>query len=426
MGTLRKCAGIVPYRKPSPTQALPPSASHHSCLVSDVNRWMVVEEGGRLALTCVWKSLVMKRTRGSIVAVGIALLAAVRPAASEENPPPSNPAARIAQRHRFLLYDTIFHEQVNKQRRALMFYLNTAMQLKRTLVLPRTRLLRRKPGGGSMFDPNADYVAWGELFNVSLLSKIHPVMELEQYMALHGGVSLHVKISHQGCAPSDGETTVPFNGLADGLAAARSVCDGRLQYDVNALKSAQYADEESIAFSDSVDQLPAELTMPLRPYVRYTDPVYEAATAFANERFGGEPFLAIHWRRTDFLMLRQSHEWALQSADMVIRHAKEAMRVFGLKHVYLATDTESKGELAQVTQALNAVRYKPKLTSLLTKTVGANIEITICALANRFFGTRTSSFSLAIMEERQGVFGHAADTGVEMGKPPERSSKDEL
>ena len=71
----------------------------------------------------------MKRTRGSIVAVGIALLAAVRPAASEENPPPSNPAARIAQRHRFLLYDTIFHEQVNKQRRALMFYLDLAMRL---------------------------------------------------------------------------------------------------------------------------------------------------------------------------------------------------------------------------------------------------------------------------------------------------------
>ena len=44
---------------------------------------------------------------------------------------------------RFLLYDVVFHEQVNKQRRALMFYLDLAMRLKRTLVLPRTRLVRR-------------------------------------------------------------------------------------------------------------------------------------------------------------------------------------------------------------------------------------------------------------------------------------------
>ena len=37
----------------------------------------------------------------------------------------------------FLLYDVISHEQVNKQRRALMFYLDLARKLKRTLVLPR-------------------------------------------------------------------------------------------------------------------------------------------------------------------------------------------------------------------------------------------------------------------------------------------------
>ena len=37
---------------------------------------------------------------------------------------------------RFLLFDVMPHEQVNKQRRALMFYLDLAGKLKRTLVLP--------------------------------------------------------------------------------------------------------------------------------------------------------------------------------------------------------------------------------------------------------------------------------------------------
>ena len=47
-------------------------------------------------------------------------------------------------------------------------------------------------------------------------------------------------------------------------------------------------------------------------------------------------------------------------------------------------------------------------------------------MASRFMGTRTSSFSLAIMEERQAVFGYPAETGGEMGAPPPAESKDEL
>ena len=37
-----------------------------------------------------------------------------------------------------------------------------------------------KKGGGSHFEKHADYVAWGELFNVSALAAVHPVMEIEQ------------------------------------------------------------------------------------------------------------------------------------------------------------------------------------------------------------------------------------------------------
>ena len=52
-------------------------------------------------------------------------------------PPPRHPLQK------FLLFDVIFHEQLNKQRRALMFYLDLAMRLERTLVLPRARRARR-------------------------------------------------------------------------------------------------------------------------------------------------------------------------------------------------------------------------------------------------------------------------------------------
>ena len=211
-------------------------------------------------------------------------------------------AVAAVQGKQFLLFDVIHHEQVNKQRRALMFYLDLAVSLKRTLVLPRPRLLRRI-GKGSNFAPDAEYPAWGELFNVSELSKLHPVVELEQYLELHRPTSLHVQINHKGCPETAGPTEVDFNGLR--LPVERSVCIAGLQYDKAKLRShADYASLESLAFSRSVDQLSFARALALRPHVRFEQRVYETAAAFVSEQFGGVPFIAVHWRRTDFLQVR--------------------------------------------------------------------------------------------------------------------------
>ena len=364
--------------------------------------------------------------------------------AADEPSPPRDPVAKVASKERFLLYDVIFHEQVNKQRRALMYYLDLAMKLRRTLVLPRTRLLRRKPGPGIQFEDKAEYAYFGALFNFSHLSSVHHVIELEQYLALHYTVSMHVQLSHQ-CQSADAreEVKVPFNGLE--MHAHKSICTSGLQYDMPALKGT-YKDEQAIAFGGSVDQLMPQIALPIRPYVRFEQSIYDQAAAFVQEAFNGEPYLAIHWRRTDFLMVRRTQEFALQSPTDLIAHARFWMRRHNIKHVYLATDSDDASELAQVEKALHPKRYKAsgktvaqgvthdykhtpaeqlQLTPLLSKTVTANIDIALCGMADRFLGTRTSSFTLAIMEERVAVFGHHPDTGIEMGKPPD-VSKDEL
>ena len=196
-----------------------------------------------------------------------------------------------------------------------MFYLDLAMHLKRTLVLPRTRLLRRISSRAAQFSPDAEYVAWGELFNVSTLSKLHPVIELDQFLELHGTVSMHYRIAHAGCSKSTGPTEVSFNGLA--VSVGQSVCGPGLQYRRADLARGEYAQHESIAFSDSVDQLGMAQALPLRQYVRFEESVYDKAAAFVHREFGDAPFIAFHWRRTDFLQLRQSQKGALQSAHGV-------------------------------------------------------------------------------------------------------------
>jgi hypothetical protein len=370
----------------------------------------------------------MARMRCLLIAVSCCALRKVNgDGDAPAGPPSSSPVVRIAQRHQYLLYDVIFHEQVNKQRRALMFYLDLAMRLKRTLVLPRTRLLQRKRGGGSQFESTAEYVGWGELFNVTTLGKLHPVMELDQYVALHGKhVSLHLDNRHHQCSDSKGSADVQFNGHT--LTAGYSLCTKGLQYSPDRLLSPQYAHEESIAFGEAVDQLGMGISLPLRPYVRFEQPTYDKAAAFVREHLGGAPYLAIHWRRTDFLAVRRSQPGVLQPPEALIRHARRLMQAHGLQRVYLATDCDDERELKLVNDALSPLRYMPGSThqrslSLLERVRAANVEIAIAAMADRFLGTRTSSFTLAITEEREAVFGKPPETGSEMGTD---SSKDEL
>jgi len=51
--------------------------------------------------------------------------------------------------------------------------------------------------------------------------------------------------------------------------------------------------------------------------VRFVDATYEAAAQFVATEFGAQPFLAVHWRRTDFLLVRQAQPGVLQSAPQV-------------------------------------------------------------------------------------------------------------
>ena len=58
----------------------------------------------------------------------------------------------------------------------------------------------------------------------------------------------------------------------------------------------------------------------------------------------------------------------------------------------------------------------PEGKTLAARADAANVEITISAMAVGFLGTQTSSFSLAIVEERSAIFGKPASSAGEMDK----------
>lgn len=234
----------------------------------------------------------------------------------------------------------------------------------------------------------------------------------------------------QGCAEQS-DTPVELNGLS--ARATKYQCVTGLQYNNAGMFALR--DLTSIAFTNSVDQLSPQQAVRLRPFVRYEEGVYEKAAEFVSRSFGGEPFLAIHWRQTDFLQVRRTQPGVLQSASDVVRHAQAVMKRHGITRVYLATDSDSASDLDYVFTALSPTRFAadPMVGGLRTRVDVANVEVAICAMADQFLGTKTSSFTLAIVEERQAIFRKPKESGAEMGALPALNSaastpskKDEL
>ena len=263
------------------------------------------------------------------------------------------------------------------------------------------------------FSPEAEYVPWSALFNLSALRRLHPVIELEEYLRDGGGLGEHRIVPHGNVRRDCAATTLDFNGL-EGVRSDSTVCEQGAQYAPANLHS----DVRAMSFQQCVDQTTPNVVLKLRPWVRFEQGVYDEAAAFVAQTFGTEPFLAIHWRRTDFLKVRRSQPGVLQSAQDMVKHARTVMEQHGVKRVYLATDSNDESELAYVNAELQPARRGTPAgaeQSLRARAVHANVEIAICGMADYFLGTQTSSFTLAITEERQAVFGHAAGTGAEMG-----------
>ena len=245
------------------------------------------------------------------------------------------------------------------------------------------------------------------------------MVDLDEYLQQHGPLPLgeHRIVPHGNVRRDCSATSLDFNGLS-GVRSESSRCEQGAQYNARTFLAPAYAAVKALSWQQCVDQTGPNVVRRLRPWVRFEQGVYDAAAAFVAKTFGTEPFVAIHWRRTDFLIARRTQPGVLQSPAELMRHARALMKEHGVTRVYLATDNTDDGEMALVNAGLKPARLEPPAEaaeSLRARAVHANVEIAICAMADYFLGTQTSSFTLAITEERQAVFGHAAATGAEMG-----------
>jgi hypothetical protein len=361
---------------------------------------------------------------------------------------------------RYLLFDAAELSSLHEQQGVLLFFLDLAIALGRTLVLPRCRL-RRLLADGSPSAQN-EFVPWSELFDLATLSALHPAIPLESFVASHGRVDLLAFAAPASCAPTTGAVERAFNGLP-ALPVMRSECG--VHRSATALRSLSHA---AIGFVGSTELLGAGRAAQLRPHVRFERAVYAEAASFVRHRFNDRPFAAVHWGHApqglapphagaeavkaeaatgaETVTGSVAAGWppgALRSAHDVARHSRRLMKRHGVRRCFLATDCDARAELAQLHAKLQPVRYAragaggvPGLRQLVAS---EHVEIVICAMADYFLGTHASRFTAAVLEERTTTFGLDAATAAEMdddhnstvapssGRTPQpRHLKDEL
>lgn len=277
------------------------------------------------------------------------------------------------------------------------------------------------------------------LYSMSMISTVHQVVELSDFLANRPPpqVARYVWQAAETCNTTSvhhdsSRSDVLFNGRRIHAADFVPCASGqRFLYQVQRLATDP---AKSLAFANAHDQLQPFNSLELRPWWRFHDSLYADAASFVQQQFGKLPWVAVHWRRGDFIGARSNH---VHSADRVIAHVKRLQIATGVKHVFLATDApEDSAELLKLCTALQAVRANAVvLNGILAKPQVAGIavgdaerrravrgayftsptlRVAICAMAPWFLGTGFSTFTFTILEERRAVFGHVERTGAEM------------
>lgn len=114
----------------------------------------------------------------------------------------------------------------------------------------------------------------------------------------------------------------------------------------------------------------------------------------------GGPYIAAHLRRKDFLYARKEY---VPTLEKVAKALKQKMEEFKVNKVFIASDG-TKEEMKKLKELLpEMVMYNPSSEALRKYKMGgvAIIDQIICSHARYFTGTKESTFSFRIQEERE-------------------------
>ncbi|GMR42707.1 hypothetical protein PMAYCL1PPCAC_12902, partial [Pristionchus mayeri] len=119
----------------------------------------------------------------------------------------------------------------------------------------------------------------------------------------------------------------------------------------------------------------------------------------ASRTSKGGSYVAVHWRRRDFI---QAYGSLLPSIKGTAKQITAMAKEFGVKKAFVATDAE-EGDIEELRKHLKITLYtfRPRPDEQLIDGAAAIVEQIICSWARVFAGSYVSTFSFRIQEDRE-------------------------
>lgn len=389
------------------------------------------------------------------------------PAEDDDGLGEEEPVAERADSRRYLLYDVKRGEGFNLQREVFPrsgFVVSELNRMVRdacggqhskgrcaewALVLPPWCRLAHWEGIGNA------HVPWREFFDADALKSAEvPVLEFDEYIREVGGPFVDYAVSftenripkaqrygrkkggfygwakepeafctegrfsHKPGTGDGGRWRIEYSGECEGDVHSLEYRCAAISYssvaDVATMVAATGPNVTSVLLKNADSMMsPNEQELDkrgLREAMLFAEPIRSAAEEFIAISLGGQPYLAAHCRRTDFLYAREK---TTPKPKAIAKQINSALEEYGLEVVFVATDAPSDLREALREAVSGRVVFFEEAPHLAER-LGhpgkqAAAEMWVAARATAFLGTQESRFTMHIQLERSWL-GHPRAT----------------
>ena len=301
-----------------------------------------------------------------------------------------------------IFFDINRREQFSKQIATILFFIDLAKKYNYLLVLPRFRFLPSERKYLSYL-PESKYIYqdFSYFFDIEYLKNYYiNIIEIKDMLNnidnnMYTLKSIIISTTNE----SDNLFTKigdKYQGFFNGY---KMFFDLKIKKNRDVYKLEEY-NCDNIFFDDVLDQIKYTNNEfnDKRKILVYNNHFQEITNIIINN-FISEPYLAVHWRRTDFLLARRNILNVNHNKEYLLNKCKSILEKYNLKYIYLSTDSNNKEEVEYLCKNLPIINLDEIKNDFSIQDF-IIIETLICVNSNVFYGTKTSLFSKNIISLR--------------------------
>ena len=295
-----------------------------------------------------------------------------------------------------IFFDINRREQFSKQIATIIFFIDLAKKNNYLLVLPRFRFLPSERKYLSYLSENQySYQDFSYFFDIEYLKNYYVnIIEIKDIIDTTYTYPLIINTTNKSEELYNINNNI-YYGIFNGypLKFLNKILSKDYNYKYN---------YDFLFFDDVLEQIKYTDTNfnQLREYLKYNENFHKITFNIINN-FETKEYLAVHWRRTDFLLARRNIIGINKNKEYLVKKCKQILQKYNINHIYLSTDSNNKEELNYLYNNLPIISIN-NINNITTinPTDYIIIETLICVNSKVFYGTKTSLFSKNIISLR--------------------------